>query len=267
MIPPLEQRYRQLRALDAKDFHTCFYCGCIATECDFAPPQNHWQSFQYRQMSADNLQLPSCKECVTLLKDCTMGLVQQRKEYVQTKLANKYKQAIGVYLRWNEDELAELDFSLHHSIAAGMRLGEESYRRANFAGFGYEIDGSKVQGLVPTPAPVIVFGERFETLKQALVRVSKVYAISQAKLVEGLAAHGNNLEAVLMALQEEKAHTLFRRQLRRQCQAFAKQHGQSSRFVMNEVERYLDKYDDLSIAEALDRLYEDRVKHYSSSKK
>ncbi|RCU45724.1 hypothetical protein DU002_14795 [Corallincola holothuriorum] len=258
----LDQRYRQLRAIDANDFHTCFYCGCIATEFDFAPPKAHWQSFQYRQLSADNLQVPSCMECIKLLKGCTMGLVQQRRELVHTKIASKYKKAIGVFLRWNEDELEELDFSLHHSIAAGLKLGEESHRRSNYVGFAYEIDGAKATGLVPTAAPIKVFGEQYASVKDALVAVSKSYRINQAKLVEGMAKHDNNLEAVVMAWQQQQEHAMFQRELRKQCAAFAKQHKQSHRFVVNEIERYLDKDAELSIADALDKLYQERVQHY-----
>ncbi|GAA5217082.1 hypothetical protein ACFSJ3_14490 [Corallincola platygyrae] len=261
MIFP-DNRYRQLRAIQAEDFHTCFYCGCIATEFDFAPPKAHWQSYQYRQLSADNLQVPACKECVALLKPCTMGLVQQRREWVHTKIAAKYKKAIGVYLKWNEDELEELDFSLHHSIAAGLKLGEESHRRSNFQGFSHEIDGSKVADVLPAAMPIVLFDKQFDSLKDAILYVCKNYPITQPKLVERLAEQGNNIEAVVMEIQEEQEVAQFQRQLKIQSAAFAKKHNQSARFVSNEVERYLDKELAYSIAEALDLLYEERVKHY-----
>ncbi|WP_298444078.1 hypothetical protein [uncultured Ferrimonas sp.] len=256
-----EQRYRVLCAASGADFHTCFYCGCVATELDFAPPRAHWQSFFVRQASADNLQVPSCKECHTLLKGCAMGLVEQRREWVHTKLAAKYAKPIAVYLKWTQEELAELDYGFAHSIGAGLRLGEESHRRSNYPGFRYEVDGAVVAASLVQPLPVMVFEQRFDDLKSALVAVSKQYQIKQAKLVEGLADHDNNLEAVVLAHQQQQQQALYRRQLRAACSAFAKQHQQSLRYVTNSVERYLDKDEELSIAEALDKLYQERVRH------
>ncbi|QIZ77631.1 hypothetical protein [Ferrimonas lipolytica] len=260
-MTPSDQRYRQLRAANGGDFHTCFYCGCLATEFDFAPPQAHWQSFHYRQASADNLQVPACKECATFLKKCSMGLVQQRRELVHTKIAAKYAKSIGVYLRWNQDELAQMDYGFSHSLGAGMKLGEESHRRSNYQGFAYELDGAIVAASAPTPVPIHVFEQRFNSIKEALVAVSKRYGISQTKLVDGLAKHDNNLEAVVMAVQREQEQALYQRQLRSQCRAFAKQHNQSVRYVTNSVERYLDKNELMTVPEALEKLYQERVKH------
>ncbi len=188
-----------------------------------------------------------------------MGLVEQRREWLQTKLSAKYAKAIGVYLKWNHNELAELDYGLRHSIGAGLELGEEAHRRANYQGYPYEVDGAVVAQATIKPLPISVFEQRFDTLKQALVAVSEQYRIPQAKLVEALAKHDNNLEAVVLAHQQQQADQLAKRQLQQACRQFAKQHGQSSRYVTNSVERYLDKDPELTVAEALDKLLSERI--------
>ncbi len=259
----LDERYRLLRAADETHFHTCFYCGCIATEQDFAPPQAHWGAFEHHRQAADNLQIPACKECVTLLKGCTMGLLQQRRDVVQAKLAAKYKKAINVYLRWSQEEVAELDRSLKHSIAAGLTLGEESHRRANYPGFTYEVDGSRVAVEQVLSQPVVVFGQRFEGIKAALEHSAKAYGLSQGKLAQGLEQHNDNLEAVILSLQQQQQKQLEARQMNRLCGEFARTHNQSRRYVVNAVQRYLDRDDRLTVAEALEKLYDERVRHFS----
>ncbi|USD38117.1 MULTISPECIES: hypothetical protein [Ferrimonas] len=261
----LDPRYRIMRAADDAHFHTCFYCGCIATDSDFAPPRDHWYAFADHQQAADNLQVPACKECLTLLKGCTMGLLLQRRDVVQAKLANKYKQAINVYLRWNQDEVAQLDRSLSHSIAAGLTLGEEAHRRSQYPGYAYELEGSRIEVTQLQPQPVRVFGERFDSLKAALVYASRTYGIKQGQLAEALAKHNHNLDAAILAFQQQQKQQLSERELNRHCAAFAKQHGQSRRYVVNAVHRYLDRDETLTVAEALDKLYQERIQHFLKS--
>ncbi|TKB48689.1 hypothetical protein FCL40_11075 [Ferrimonas sediminicola] len=261
-MTPLDERYRLLRAADEAHFHTCFYCGCIATEYDYAPPRAHWGAFEHHRQAADNLQIPACRECVTLLRGCTMGLLQQRRDVVQTKLAAKYKRAINVYLCWSEEEVEELDRSLKYSIAAGLSLGEESHRRANYPGFTYEIEGCRVAVSQAVVQPVMLFGERFDGIKAALEHAAKTYGISQGKLAQGLVQHNDNLEAVVHALQQQQQKQLEERQMNRLCAEFARAHRQSRRYVVNAVQRYLDRDESLTVAEALERLYQERVRHF-----
>ncbi|MFI3244876.1 MAG: hypothetical protein R3Y10_00105 [Ferrimonas sp.] len=259
MMSRENERYRALRAIAGADFHTCFYCGCLATEFDYAPPLEHWQAFALRGASADNLQVPCCKECHGLLKPCAMGLIQQRREWVQTKLAAKYAKAIRVYLKWTPEELAELDYNLGHSIAAGLALGEEAYQRSQYVGFAYEIDGATMDESVLKSAPVVVFEQRFSDLKSALIAMSQQYGVKTAQLVDALAQHDNNLEAVIRAHQRAQHDAQERRRLQRLCRAFAQRHQQSIRYVTNEIERLLDKHELLSFEEALERLYQERI--------
>lgn len=191
-----------------------------------------------------------------------MALVQQRREVVHTKLTRKYQKAINVYLRWSEDELAELDFSLKHSIDAGLQLGQESHRRSNYPGFPYDVDGTVYPVEQIKPQAVVVFGERFEGLKAALVHASKTYGLSQGKLAQGLELHNNNLEAVILHLQREQQQASSERELGRLCGAFAKEHNQSRRYVVNAVKRYMERDQELSVHQALEKLYQERVQHF-----
>ncbi|RKF20012.1 hypothetical protein DBZ36_06050 [Alginatibacterium sediminis] len=262
MLVDIDQFYRQLRAVHANDYHLCFYCGCIACQKDYAPPRDHLHSYLSRSLSADFLIVPACKECSVFLKGSQLPLVEQRRQLVQNKLKQKYKQAIHVYLSWSEDEVSEMEGNLLLSISAGVKLGEESFIRSSYIGYDFELDGQRNSKSHFVSPVVSVFGQQFNDLKTAITACSQRYDIYAAQLSEDLAKHDNNLEAVILDIQDQQQQKAYRRELNSQCLRFAKQHKLSRMQVVNAVERYIDKNADLTIPQALQQYYEQRVQYY-----
>ncbi|HEX5793668.1 MAG TPA: hypothetical protein VFY01_10355, partial [Rheinheimera sp.] len=156
------------------------------------------------------------------------------------------------------------DFSLRHSIEAGLKLGAETTERLNFFGFDYEAGGISQQVHDSTPLQFDVFDECFDSFREALDFASKAYRISKNALKEAFADNGNSFEQAINAIHKQVAEKEFNQQLKQQCAAFAKQHKQAVIFVHKQVERYLSEKADMTIAEALQHLYDTRVKPASA---
>ncbi|MCB5227846.1 hypothetical protein JAO78_013595 [Alishewanella sp. 16-MA] len=258
--------YHLLVPTERASFNTCFYCGCIASEHDFAPPLKYRDFFLSTQEPADFVKIPSCRECFEHLKSCKAGALEERRVYAKKKLAKKYEKALNIFEMWTEEELAALDFSLSHSIAAGLKLGLETTERLNFPGFNYEAAGINHQVHYHLSASFDVFGESYSSFREALDYASKAYRIPKFTLKEYYAEHGNSFEKAIHAVHRETAAKEFQKQLTTLCQQFAKQHKQSVIFVHKQVERYLTENDTLSISQALGKLYDERI-HPAATRK
>jgi len=255
-----DTHYHLLVPTRSNHFNTCFYCGCIAATHDYAPPQQYLQFYLATREASEFLKVPSCNECFELLKTCKAGTLDERCKFAKTKLAKKYEKALSIYDMWTVEELAGLDFSLRHSIEAGLKLGAETTERLNFFGFDYEAGG--INQLVADSAPLVfdVFGERFNSFREALDFASKAYRIPKNALKEAFADNGNSFEQAINTIHQQVAEKEFNQQLKQQCAAFAKQHKQAVIFVHKQVERYLSENADMTITEALQHLYDTRVK-------
>jgi len=258
--------YNLLVPTRSNHFNTCFYCGCIAATHDYAPPLQYLEFYLATREPSEFLKIPVCNECVELLKPCKAGTLDERRLFARAALAKKYAKALTIYDMWTTEELATLDFSLRHSIEAGLKLGAETTERLSFAGFDYEAGG--ISQLVADSAPLTfeVFGECFDSFREALDFASKAYRIPKNALKEAFADNGNSFEQAINTIHQQAAEKEFNQQLKQQCAAFAKQHKQAVIFVHKQVERYLSENADMTITEALQHLYNTRVKPASARK-
>ncbi|MDP5138141.1 hypothetical protein ORJ04_19525, partial [Rheinheimera baltica] len=144
--------YNLLVPTRSNHFNTCFYCGCIAATHDYAPPKQYLEFYLATREPSEFLKIPVCNECHELVKPCKAGTLDERRLFARAKLAKKYDKALTIYDMWTTEELATLDFSLRHSIEAGLKLGAETTERLSFAGFDYEAGG--VSQLVAENAPL-----------------------------------------------------------------------------------------------------------------
>ena len=204
--------------------------------------------------------MPCCTECNDHLKACKAGTLDERRRYAADKLAKKYAKALTIYEMWTEAELAALDFSLRHSIEAGLKLGAETTERLSYPGFDFEAAGIEHNVQHTAPRYFDVFGERFSTFREALEFASRAYRVPKNSLKERFAENDNNFELAVQAIHKDVAEKEFNQQLKKQCTDFARQHKQAVIFVHKQVERYLSENDDMTISEALQYLYDTRVK-------
>lgn len=259
--------YNLLVPTRSNHFNTCFYCGCIAATYDYAPPLQYVEFYLATREPSEFLKIPSCNECHELLKACKAGTLDERRLFARAKLAKKYDKALTLYDMWTTEELVTLDFSLRHSIETGLKLGAETTVRLSFAGFDYEAGGISQQVQDEVPLHFEVFGESFTSFREALDFASKAYRIPKNALKEAFADNGNSFEQAINRIHQQAAEKEFNQQLKQQCPAFAKQHKQAVIFVHKQVERYLSENEEMTINEALQHLYETRVKPQLSSRK
>ncbi len=257
--------YRPLQAVSSSDFNTCFYCGCVATQLDLAPPLNRAEFYLKTREQADFYSIPACNECYKLLKSCRHASLNERVDALKLKLAKKYETAIRIYEHWQDDEIEALDYSLRHSVEAGLKVGEESYQRYKFTGFEYEVDGEKHNAYNVDTELYSVFGEEFSHFRDALTHASRAFAIPKAKLIDLYAEHGNQFDQAIQFYHAEMEKKLFAKELKRLCSEFAKNHKQNSKFVMHTVELYIKNDDSLTIKLALNKLYNERVKTWNKT--
>ncbi|QBL10521.1 hypothetical protein E0Z06_13790 [Rheinheimera sp. D18] len=256
----IDNQYFLLIPSHSANFNTCFYCGCIASDHDYAPPLQYLEFYLATKEPSEFLKIPSCNECYEHLKMCKAGSLDERKDFAKKRLAKKYDKALTIYEMWSKEELDGLDFSLRHSIAAGLQLGEEATNRLLFPGFKFEAAGLEHQVNYGPAQHFDVFGEQFTTFRDALDFASKAYRISKNTLKEYFADHDNSFEKAIIAIHKEVADKAFQKQLKTRCNQFAKQHKQAVIFVHKQVDRYLSEDEDMTIDEALTLLYETRVK-------
>ena len=252
--------YRQVNAIRSKDFNKCFYCGCIASHYDYVPPKKYAEFYLRTREEADFYQVPSCQECIDLLKTDKSSLLAQRVDKVKAKLSRKYQKALRVYEMWDVDEVEELDYQLQKSIKAGINLGQETYERCKFKGFDFESEGEKHSVHYIKDKAFTIFGEEFNNFRDALDYGSKSFRIPKAKLRDLFAEHDNNFDKAIRLFQEELAKKLFEKELKQKCKTFAEQHKQNIKFVMHTVELYMKKDETLTIDTALDKLLLERFK-------
>lgn len=247
-------------AIDSKYFNTCFYCGCVATDYDFSPPLQYAEFYFKTREDADFYKVPACGECHGFLKNDKSGLLGQRIDRIKKILSEKYKKAIRVYEMWDNDEVDELDYQLKHSIKAGLVLGEESYRRCKFKGFDYEVESNKYKGIFIQAEQITIFGEAFDNFKDALDYGSRAYRIPKSHLKDLFAEHGNDFDSAIKFFQDEISRKAYEKELKGACKNFSEKYKQNIKFVMHAVNIYLNQDEEITINEALEKLYEIRIK-------
>ncbi|MFT5313789.1 MAG: hypothetical protein ACI8Z9_002284 [Paraglaciecola sp.] len=257
--------YRLMSATQGKDFNTCFYCGCIATEYDLVPPLKYAEFYLETHEDADFYKVPSCRECFHFLKTDKSAFLGQRVDVAKRKLAHKYQKTLRMYDLWDLDEIEDLDYHLQHAIHAGLVLGKESYERLQFKGFDFEADGEKHRAHYVENKILTVFGEKFHHFKDALDYASKAFRIPKAKLREMFTEHGNCFDTAIKLFQTEMTRKMYQKELKQKCKGFADTHKQSINFVMHTVEIFQGQDENMTIETALNKIYEERIKKPGSA--
>lgn len=256
----LDEVFSRMSPISVEDVGKCYYCGCEATHDDYVPPI---ATASYYIRTGDNCSFiiaPCCNECHTFLKHFRGGLLDERKKHVNLKISKKYKKALNIYEKWSIEEANDLSFSLKHSILAGLNLGEESYARLKYFGFGYEHEGNLFHARRKEIKKFLVFGEEFDNYKNALQYASKAYRININILKEWLIDYEANFDNAITAFFQEKEQKEFEKKKTKLCNSFSKKYKKNSNFIKGVLNVYLDEHPHLSIEECLELIYIDRIK-------
>lgn len=253
-----KDRYRQLRARYSESFNCCFYCGCVATEWDYAPPLKYVDYYLITADDADFYKIPACYECEKSIRNKRIGTLEARMAAANKSINKTYQRAIRVYNMWQPQELAELDYELHRSISAGLTLGQEASERIAFNGFDYEVDGDHCV-VNNEKVSFYVFQQRFDSFREALDFASKSYRIPKAKLNDLFCRFNNNFTAAIEFEQQQQFEKVELKRMKQLCRHFSNEHKQNLAFVIRTVELFMKNDDSLSIELALNKLHKDYI--------
>lgn len=251
--------YSWARPVKCSDVGLCYYCGCEAEFEDFAPPKDVLPFYLKSGESCSYAIVPTCIECMTHLKHCREGTIENRKKYINKCIERKYKKALNIYERWNEEELKDLSEAFVSSIRSGIKLGEEAYKRLKFLGFEYEIDGNVFHARRRNIKEFLVFGEKFDNFRNALQYASRKYSININKLKEWLIEYDAQFDVAINAYFENKEKVLVEKEKERLSKDFAKKYKQNSNFIKGALEAYMKVNPSLTIERCLELIYKDRI--------
>jgi hypothetical protein len=252
--------YEPLVAVHSVDFNKCFYCGCEAATSDYIPPIPFIQDWRDGRREAEFITVPSCNECVDLMKKHNTGTLDERVDVLKNLLAKKYEKAVRVYTMWSPEELEEMDTAFQISLRAGINLGKETVSRLRFNGFDYEINGSTTTVGKTLDKHYKVFDKTFENFKLALEYASSTYQIKKGRLSELYFENGENFDKAIEAFHRSVEARRLLDAIEKPCEAFAKRYNQNRNLVIREVKKYLRADENLTVKEALDTFYLLRVK-------
>ncbi|WP_345334623.1 hypothetical protein [Ferrimonas pelagia] len=200
----------RLYAVSPARFHTCFYCGCDASEFDLVYPGAFSELLSRFDSEIEGYEIPACSECYRALRRERAPNIDQRIDKAKQAIAKQYSKALTVYQMWEPDEVEELSDDLRISIQAGVKLGRETQQRLDFSGYEFELDGAKFPALMVNRHRFEVFGEIFDSYRQALSFASKAYRIPKAKLAQGFAEHGHCFERAITAHHQQMESRLVK---------------------------------------------------------
>ena len=99
----------------------CIYCGAYADSIDHIVSCSYTGHASRKRKSGkvDNgyERVPACRECNNFLYNFLIFDIEERREYVQQRLKERY----GSYVHWTEEELAELGPTLRSAVITGNR--------------------------------------------------------------------------------------------------------------------------------------------------
>lgn len=98
----------------------CAYCGVLATTADLRPPRFVEVAAQMLK-PGERCLIPCCAECNQVARWGSFKTIAQKRREIQGKLENKYDFAL-YSPEWDDDELAEMGYSLTSKIEAARRL-------------------------------------------------------------------------------------------------------------------------------------------------
>jgi hypothetical protein len=255
-----QNMYSPIIPMSYLDIGVCYYCGCEADASDYVPPKKYFEFYLRSGKHESFAIVPSCKECVGFLEDCSHGLISERKTHINNQIGRKYLKALNIFKRWDKDEVKQLERTLASSIRAGISLGKEAQDRLRYFGFKYELNGNEYVTEKKEDKVFYVFGDVFSDYNHALRYASKSYKINIAVLENWLKEYGGNFDSAIDAYYAFKRDEILRKKKSKLCREFAKKYRQNFDFVTRTLEIYIKNNPNLPVENCLQLIFDDYVK-------
>lgn len=247
--------YPLIQAKHWTDSNRCFYCGCEAGFSDIVPPVVNLNISNKRDKSLLRSAFPACGECHKFLKECTHTKLKDRKTYVNQKIEDKYKIALGIYHKWSSSEARELSYDFEHSIMAGIRLGSETASRLKYRGFEFEQNQSSGEDFKPLEEEAYsVNGVEFQDFRAALQYTASQYYIEINELLDWLEDYEMNFDRTVDAYQnymKSRHHAAHRKNA---ISRVVKEHGVKAVKIETALKIIEQENNDIDIEEALQKI-------------
>jgi len=256
----MQDTYSSCTPVNADYVGRCFYCGLEAEEQfkDFIPPKQYLPFIGSLNMEHAPCSMPCCKECNELLSRCSDATVEARKQFLNDRVAKKYKEALTIYERWDENELTENGASLDRSIRAGISLGKEADQRLKFRGFAYELNGKTYRQEIEPDVSFEVFGETFPSYRDALQYAARAYSVAIDELSR-LVSKTKSFDEAITVYNAERVAKLEKAEREKICAQFARTHQLNKGFVLRTLTAYEKRFPELSPEECLSKFRDDRL--------
>lgn len=245
-------RYSRIYALDRADWNRCFYCGDISTELDHVPPLVTVEFFDMTREPADFFLVPSCHECNLLGSSEPHGLLDIRSEYIRTKLKRRYAKNWRQIQLWTKEEVElfveeEGETNITKALSAIVNSEESLTSRLQFAGYPFEVRGSKQYMNYEPNQRFSVFGVNFNSFKEALQYSINAYKVKAEVLYRYSVESGGNLEKALNRVFEEQSEINKDKELTLVSKELAEKYGTSKEWVFRSMKHIASKHTESTI--------------------
>ncbi|OEF23108.1 hypothetical protein [Aliivibrio logei] len=125
--------------------HVCWFCGEPSFDLLSFPKATH----QIRQITHQGIDLPACKECLSLPAAGVSESIWSFRDKIKHDLMNKYAKHLGIGLQWTEAELAESEFDgaiLEGFGKSAWPMYEIAKARVEYTGWDLTIDNEALDG-------------------------------------------------------------------------------------------------------------------------
>jgi hypothetical protein len=125
--------------------HTCWFCGEPSFDLLSFPKSSH----QIAQISHQPIELPACKECLSLPTGGVVESIWSFRDNIKHALMNKYAKHLGIGLQWTKEELEDSEFDgaiLEGFGKSAWPMYEIAKERVEYMGWDITVDGEPLDG-------------------------------------------------------------------------------------------------------------------------
>lgn len=126
--------------------YVCTYCGLVADTIDHVPPTSIRPILIELKLNEQYpfMTVRSCRECNSTLGDRAYWTIEQRREYIASRLKRRYRKYLELP-EWSQKELDALEYTLRQSVLHGLAVKALVLKRLERAQPDYPIPYVEVE--------------------------------------------------------------------------------------------------------------------------